>query len=219
MPIPSLLVSDYRIATCREVRSWSFGEVRLPRQAHMSFDDHVPGTLHDQRIFGSVHDFQCVCGKLRGEKHKGMICDRCGVKLAPAGNRSSRFGHIELKRSVPHPYATDALLECFPVLPAHYLQSRSGFRLCRAYDQLIEAVAGHQADGLAAAMQEIIRTLEPVMIACTEWSIAAGETLARGMALERRREVSPKAEYCAHCGYLVTGLGVASCPGCGNDLS
>jgi len=112
--IPTPLDIDYRIATSHDIRSWSFGAVTAPRHASATFHDNVRGTLHDQGIFGPIHDFKCACGKYAGDRYKGMICDRCGVKIAPKTIRGSRFAHIDFTDSTAHPLASAAWRQRFP---------------------------------------------------------------------------------------------------------
>jgi DNA-directed RNA polymerase subunit beta' len=63
------------------VRSWSFGALQSPREPGAQGWQQRRGTLDDQRILGPLRDFECACGKYQGPRYRGMICDRCGVKL------------------------------------------------------------------------------------------------------------------------------------------
>jgi hypothetical protein len=84
------------------VRSWSFGEVKKPETINYRTYRAEKDGLFCERIFGPEKDWECACGKYRGMKHKGMICDRCGVKVAPSRVRRRRMGHVELAAPVLH---------------------------------------------------------------------------------------------------------------------
>ncbi|MGQ0633037.1 MAG: hypothetical protein ACT4QC_00350 [Planctomycetaceae bacterium] len=75
-------------------------------------------TLDDQRIFGPLRTLECACGMYRGVEHRGLICDRCGVKVASPEVRRTRFGHVELDIEITRPFDPDARLSVWPVLPA-----------------------------------------------------------------------------------------------------
>ena len=138
MPIPEAFATRYRIATSLEIRSWSYGQVTKNRETLSGSLDEQVGTLDDQRIFGSVVDDRCACGKYDGFKFSGMVCDRCGVKVASVSERRARFGHIDLSlQSVGHPFEPSHIMDCFPVIPGDYLLSESRGKLCRLYEQLL----------------------------------------------------------------------------------
>ena len=81
---------------------WSWGEVTKPETInYRSFKPEKDG-LFCERIFGPEKDWECACGKYRGMKYKGMICDRCGVKVTHSRVRRKRMGHIELAAPVVH---------------------------------------------------------------------------------------------------------------------
>src|SRR5207302_9291944 len=93
--LPSTLAAAYRLATDREVRSWSYGVLKAFRNPDAQGWEQQRETLDDQRIFGPLREFECACGKYRGPRYRGMICDRCGVKITTPAARRHRFGHIE----------------------------------------------------------------------------------------------------------------------------
>jgi DNA-directed RNA polymerase beta' subunit len=187
MSIPSTLQSAFRIATTRDIRSWSFGALTAKRHTSATFHDNVKGTLHDQRIFGPIRDFKCACGKYSGESHANMICDMCGVKVAPNSTRSTRFGHIEFTTDVQHPFDSETVLSCFPVLPADFIQSSGGQRLQALFDQLIESNMNGNHDHVVETTTEIVEWLTPVVVTLHNWNVfPARNTLARGIALEPR---------------------------------
>ncbi len=84
------------------VRSWSFGEVKKPETInYRTFKPEREG-LFCAKIFGPVKDYECLCGKYKRLKHRGVICEKCGVEVALAKVRRERMGHIELASPVAH---------------------------------------------------------------------------------------------------------------------
>ncbi|MBL4883892.1 MAG: DNA-directed RNA polymerase subunit beta', partial [Planctomycetaceae bacterium] len=100
-------VNDYgaitiRLASPQDIRGWSFGEVKKPETINYRTYRPERDGLFCERIFGPEKDWECACGKYRGMKYKGMICDRCGVKVTHSRVRRKRMGHIELAAPVVH---------------------------------------------------------------------------------------------------------------------
>ena len=84
------------------VRSWSFGEVKKPETInYRTFKPERDG-LFCARIFGPVKDYECLCGKYKRLKHRGVICEKCGVEVTLTKVRRDRMGHIELASPVAH---------------------------------------------------------------------------------------------------------------------
>ena len=217
MQFPSPLSDHYRVASPREIRSWSFGALTSARKAGAGFQDHIPGTLHDQAIFGTIRDFQCACGKFADERYARMICDQCRVKIAPSTVRGSRFAHVEFPESVPHPFDAEILLACFPVLPIRFAQSPGGHDLLKLYDQLVIA-ANRSANEIEKPLDALFDFLTPVVLSLDAWQIPTARTLARGLALTPENSEGNSPEYCSHCGYLTAGLPVTLCPACQSPL-
>ena len=90
------------LASPHDIRSWSFGEVKKPETINYRTYRPEKDGLFCERIFGPEKDWECTCGKYRGMKYKGMICDRCGVKVTHSRVRRKRMGHIELAAPVVH---------------------------------------------------------------------------------------------------------------------
>ena len=84
------------------IRSWSKGEVKNPETINYRTFKPEKGGLFCERIFGPTRDWECSCGKYKRIKHKGVICDRCGVEVTLARVRRERMGHIELAVPVSH---------------------------------------------------------------------------------------------------------------------
>jgi DNA-directed RNA polymerase subunit beta' len=90
------------IASPEQIRAWSYGEVKKPETInYRTFKPERDGLFCD-RIFGPTKDYECHCGKYKYIKHKGQICDRCGVEVTESKVRRERFGHIELAVPVAH---------------------------------------------------------------------------------------------------------------------
>ena len=90
------------LASPEKIRSWSFGEVKKPETInYRTFKPERDG-LFCARIFGPVKDYECLCGKYKRLKHRGVICEKCGVEVTLAKVRRERMGHIELASPVAH---------------------------------------------------------------------------------------------------------------------
>ena len=100
-------INDYgsvkiSLASPNDIRSWSFGEVRKPETINYRTYRPEKDGLFCERIFGPERDWECACGKYKGTKYKGIICDRCGVKVTHSRVRRKRMGHINLAAPVAH---------------------------------------------------------------------------------------------------------------------
>ncbi len=100
-------INDYgsvkiSLAGPNDIRSWSFGEVRKPETINYRTYRPEKDGLFCERIFGPERDWECACGKYKGTKFKGIICDRCGVKVTHSRVRRKRMGHINLAAPVAH---------------------------------------------------------------------------------------------------------------------
>src|SRR5881397_556784 len=90
------------IASPEKIRSWSYGEVKKPETInYRTFKPERDG-LFCAKIFGPVKDYECLCGKYKRLKHRGVICEKCGVEVTLAKVRRERMGHIELASPVAH---------------------------------------------------------------------------------------------------------------------
>ena len=91
-----------KIASPDVIRSWSHGEVKKPETINYRTLKPEKDGLFCERIFGPTRDWECSCGKYKRIKHKGIICDRCGVEVTQSKVRRERMGHIELVTPVSH---------------------------------------------------------------------------------------------------------------------
>lgn len=90
------------IASPEQIKSWSFGEIKKPETInYRTFKPEKDG-LFCARIFGPVKDYECLCGKYKRMKYKGIICEKCGVEVTLTKVRRERMGHIELAAPVAH---------------------------------------------------------------------------------------------------------------------
>ncbi|MCH9018850.1 MAG: DNA-directed RNA polymerase subunit beta' [Proteobacteria bacterium] len=90
------------IASPEKIRSWSFGEVKKPETInYRTFKPERDG-LFCARIFGPVKDYECLCGKYKRMKYRGIVCEKCGVEVIQSRVRRERMGHIELAAPVAH---------------------------------------------------------------------------------------------------------------------
>ncbi|MEI9889863.1 MAG: DNA-directed RNA polymerase subunit beta' [Caulobacteraceae bacterium] len=90
------------LASPEKIRSWSFGEIKKPETInYRTFKPERDG-LFCARIFGPTKDYECLCGKYKRMKYKGIVCEKCGVEVTLARVRRDRMGHIELASPVAH---------------------------------------------------------------------------------------------------------------------
>jgi DNA-directed RNA polymerase subunit beta' len=90
------------VASPESIRAWSKGEVKNPETINYRTFKPEKGGLFCERIFGPTRDWECSCGKYKRIKHKGTVCDRCGVEVTQSRVRRERMGHIELAVPVSH---------------------------------------------------------------------------------------------------------------------
>ncbi|HRY07916.1 MAG TPA: DNA-directed RNA polymerase subunit beta', partial [Hyphomicrobiaceae bacterium] len=101
-PLPSFDQIKISIASPEDILSWSYGEIKKPETInYRTFKPERDG-LFCARIFGPIKDYECLCGKYKRMKYKGLICEKCGVEVTLAKVRRERMGHIELAAPVAH---------------------------------------------------------------------------------------------------------------------
>ncbi len=91
-----------KLASPEEILSWSHGEVTKPETINYRVGRPEKGGLFCEKIFGPIKDYQCYCGKYKGIRYKGVVCDRCGVEITKSSVRRERMGHIKLAAPVAH---------------------------------------------------------------------------------------------------------------------
>ena len=100
--IRNLKAIQISIASPEAIREWSYGEVKKPETInYRTFKPERDG-LFCAKIFGPVKDYECNCGKYKRMKHRGIVCEKCGVEVIASKVRRERMGHIELAAPVAH---------------------------------------------------------------------------------------------------------------------
>src|SRR5690349_6484085 len=90
------------LASPEKIRQWSHGEVKKPETInYRTFKPERDG-LFCAKIFGPIKDYECLCGKYKRMKHRGIVCEKCGVEVIPSKVRRERLGHIDLATPVAH---------------------------------------------------------------------------------------------------------------------
>ena len=102
------------LASPDKIRSWSWGEVKKPETInYRTFKPERDG-LFCAKLFGPMSDYECLCGKYKRLKHRGVVCEKCGVEVTLSTVRRERMGHIELASPVAHIWFLKSL-------PYHFL--------------------------------------------------------------------------------------------------
>ncbi len=98
----SIEAVSIRMASADTIREWSFGEIKKPETInYRTFKPEKDG-LFCAKIFGPIKDYECICGKYKRMKHRGVVCEKCGVEVTLSKVRRERCGHIELASPVAH---------------------------------------------------------------------------------------------------------------------
>lgn len=91
-----------RLASPERIKEWSYGEITKPETINYRTQRSERNGLFDEKIFGPDRDYECYCGKYRGIRYKGIVCEKCGVEITRSIVRRERMGHIELATPVSH---------------------------------------------------------------------------------------------------------------------
>ena len=193
------------IASPERIRSWSYGEIKKPETInYRTFKPERDG-LFCARIFGPIKDYECLCGKYKRMKYRGIICEKCGVEVTLSKVRRDRMGHIELASPVAHIWFLKSLAEPHRPAARHDAQgSREGplfreLRRHRAGPHALEAASAPQRGGFhqgaGGARRRILhrrdRRRGAAEDALRHQSRRRAEAAARGAA--RRRTPRPSA--------------------------
>ncbi len=179
-----------RIASPKKILAWSYGQVKKPETInYRSFKPERDG-LFCARIFGPTKDWECNCGKYRRMKHRGIVCDKCGVEVIQSKVRRERMGHIELASPVAHIWFLKSIpsrIGAFLDMSVRQLESvlyfeayvvldpmKSGFRKGEllSEEQYQEFVQKQGAEAIrvsmgAEALQELLKVID-LDILCNE---------------------------------------------------
>ena len=179
-----LVCARCKLATTRDVQSWSFGAITIHAPRSDAPWQSQTGSLDDQAIFGPITAYRCVCGKFVGQQHAGMICDNCGVKITSIEARFTRFGHINLSVPIAHEVCPgEREIEAFPVLPAALRLSTGGHKLNALYEAMLHQSKLGNANGIHAEYRKICDLLLPIIATAIEWNLKDAKLLAKGLAL------------------------------------
>jgi len=102
MRISNLESIRIKLASSEDILSWSYGEVVKPETINYRTQKPEKDGLFCEKIFGPTKDYECYCGKYKGIRYKGVICDRCGVEVTRSSVRRNRMGHIKLSTPCSH---------------------------------------------------------------------------------------------------------------------
>lgn len=91
-----------KVASPEKIKEWSYGEVTKPETINYRTQRSEKSGLFDEKIFGPDKDYECYCGKYRGIRYKGIVCEKCGVEITRSIVRRERMGHIDLATPVSH---------------------------------------------------------------------------------------------------------------------
>ncbi len=121
------------LASAEKIRSWSYGEVKKPETInYRTFKPERDG-LFCAKIFGPVKDYECNCGKYKRMKHRGVVCEKCGVEVIQSKVRRERLGHIELATPVAHIWFLRSLPSRIGALLDISLKNLERVLYCEAY--------------------------------------------------------------------------------------
>ncbi len=195
------------LASPEKIRSWSYGEVKKPETInYRTFKPERDG-LFCAKIFGPVKDYECNCGKYKRMKHRGVVCEKCGVEVIQSKVRRERLGHIELATPVAHIWFLRSLPSRIGALLDITLKNLERVLYCEAYvvvdpgktplkkgevlseDEYSAARKTYKTDFKAAmgaeAVRDMLREIDPDAVA-KELRIAlsktSSETLQKSLA-------------------------------------
>ena len=170
------------IASPEMIRKWSYGEVKKPETInYRTFKPEKEG-LFCCKIFGPIKDYECLCGKYKGMKYRGVVCEKCGTEVTKAKVRRDRLGHIELATPVAHVWFLKSLssrmgaflgmsvkdiqkvlyCQCYVVIDPLDTPLKKGQLLTEeAYEQSLQEYGPHFKAGLGGtAIKELIKDVD-----------------------------------------------------------
>src|SRR6478609_8251303 len=142
------------IASPERIRSWSFGEIKKPETInYRTFKPERDG-LFCARIFGPIKDYECLCGKYKRMKYKGIVCEKCGVEVTVSKVRRERMGHIELAAPVAHIWFLKSLPSRIGLLLDMQLKQLERILYFESYVVIEPGLTALENDQLLAAQDE-----------------------------------------------------------------
>jgi len=121
------------LASPENILSWSYGEVSRPDTINYRTTKPEPRGLFCARIFGPVQDYECLCGKYKRMKHRGVVCEKCGVEVTTSKVRRERMGHIQLAAPIVHPWFVSRISTLIDI-PMKQIEKILQFELYIIYD-------------------------------------------------------------------------------------
>jgi DNA-directed RNA polymerase beta' subunit len=155
----------------QQILAVSYGSITNPLSKPTN-DWHLDrGSLFDPRIFGYGQDWECACGKYRGQQYEGLICDVCGTKIGIAEIlQRERFGHINLALPVRHPLRSQRVVATIPVLPIAYrAPTTDGAELNLMYAALVRANEDVKQEVLESEKATSVLLEKLAKLCCNEW--------------------------------------------------
>ncbi len=183
------------VASSDTMRSWSKGEVKNPETINYRTFKPEKGGLFCERIFGPTRDWECSCGKYKRIKHKGVICDRCGVEVTLARVRRERMGHIELAVPVSHIW----FYKCMP--------SRLGLMLDMSARQLERVIYYEDYIVVDPGKTPLTKTQLLTEVEFREAQEQYGEDFRAGMGAEAIKELLSEIDLAKLNGELEEAMG------------
>ncbi len=104
-----IVALQLRVASPDRILSWSYGEVKKPETINYRTLKPERDGLFCAKIFGPIRDYECLCGKYKKMRYKGVVCEKCGVEVTSSKVRRDRMGHIELVAPVAHIWYVNSL--------------------------------------------------------------------------------------------------------------
>ena len=141
------------LASADDIRSWSHGEVKKPETINYRTLKPEKDGLFCEKIFGPVKDWECGCGKYKGIRFKGIVCERCGVEVTSAKVRRERMGHIELAAPVSHIWYFKSP-NCFPLSRLLDMKSKDLEKVLYFASYVITSVDTEAREADAADLKE-----------------------------------------------------------------
>jgi len=120
------------LASPESIQSWSHGEITKPETINYRTQRSERNGLFDEKIFGPDKDYECYCGKYKGIRYRGIVCEKCGVEITRSIVRRERMGHIALSAPVSHIWFLKSMPYCSSSWH-HFFRCRKSNLFCRLY--------------------------------------------------------------------------------------
>ncbi|MBI3958554.1 MAG: DNA-directed RNA polymerase subunit beta', partial [Chloroflexi bacterium] len=179
------------LASPEQIREWSYGEVTKPETINYRTLRPERDGLFCERIFGPTKDWECACGKYKRVRYKGIVCDKCGVEVAPSRVRRERMGHIDLASPVSHiwyvkgvPSRLGLLLNISPRYLERVLYFAQFIVTEVSEDARSRAIQRHEKE-----LQMRVTRMESEMQAQVDLLESQAEAALRALAAEEEKEI------------------------------